>query len=437
MADLTYTIYNNSNDTTATINYFEIATNLSEQQHRLKIPAFWNPPFNASPYTDFTGATTLRSEVKTYTSDVGSVNHTTTATTTGTTLRLDSNSELQVGWTVFNASYIYSGQTVANKLGTQTVILSSVPDVVPFSSGVAITFTPPEFLLDVNNTTDLQEGWVASGNGYNGETILEVRSGTRLVMSDQPSTNPSPGGNITFTSDEDNMLEIPPLSSSTFVMDYDRITSVYGTYTSIVTMHATLGSNVVKNINNFMLVSALPVTNPASPFYVGEGGGGASPDPCTDNTSVSCSVSGGTGAGTCYLTTAATSYYGKDDRCLELETARALREIASVKSSKNRMFIQLYYKIAPIIVERKKQWNDVYENTLVPLVDLYKNNQHDDAIKLYKKEVAKLIAQYITPKDREIIEFTFDSLFRFKKVPYFIKVIVLRFLLWFEMTFRL
>lgn len=295
MADLTYIIYNNSTNTTATIKYFDISTNFSEQQHRLKIPITWNPPFNASPYTNFTNSSTLRSEVKTYTDDTGSINYTTTATTTGTTLYLTSNSGIQLGWTVFNSSYITSGQTVTNFVGTTAVVISAAPDVVPFSSGAAITFTPPEFLLDVNNTTNLVVGWVATGNGYNGQTILEVRSGTRLVMSNQPSTNPTPSGNITFTSNDDNMLEIAPLSSSTFVMDYDRITSSYGTYTSIVNMYATLDSPVTKVINNFMVVSAVPVTDPSSPFYESPGGAADAPS-CNDNASVSCSAGGSGGS---------------------------------------------------------------------------------------------------------------------------------------------
>lgn len=292
MAEITYTILNNSTDTTAVINYFEITTNLSQIQHHLKIPVTWNAPFNSSPYTDFTGSTTLRSTSKTYVNDLGNINAVTTELTTNTTIVLNTNAGIQLGWTVYNETYITSGQTVVNIIGSDTVVISSTPDVVPFSSGEAVSFIPPEYLLDINSTSGLSVGWVATGNGYGGETILEIRSGTRLVMSDQPSSSPSPGGTITFTSDEDNMVSIPPLSTATFVMDYDRITSSLGTYTSAVKIYAQQGAPVVKDVNNFMVVSAAPVNTPDSPYY-GDGDGvdvGGPADCGTGDASASCSI---------------------------------------------------------------------------------------------------------------------------------------------------
>ena len=442
MADITYTILNNTTSTTATINYFTIASTLSQIQHHLKIPGSWNSPFNSTPYTDFTGTSTLRTEVKTYVSDVRNINRNTLLLTTSTTtLVLTSNTDVVVGWQVYNQNHIYSGQTVTNLVGTQTVIISAVPDVAPFSSGTAITFIPPEYLLNVNNTTNLSAGWIASGNGYGGETIVEVRSGTQLVMDEQPNTSPVASGSITFSSNEDKMIEIPPLGTANFAMEYEAITSTLGTYTSFVNVHATLGTPVVKNVNNFLIVSLAPVSDPTSPFYdpvidPGSGGGADGPGACADSSSSSCSA-GGDGGSSCYLTTAASQFKGLDDNCEELVSARMLRDIALSKSKRNRVFVDAYYKIAPLIVERKKDWDDVYNYTMTPMVSLYKNKEYDKAIKLYQKETCKLIKKYITFRDREVIEFVFDNLFGFKNIPYVLKATVLRSMLWYYMTFKL
>jgi hypothetical protein len=281
MASQTYSIINLSTNTTATINYITIATTLTEQQHILDLTG-WLPPFNS--YTAFTGPSTIRTEGKTYVSDESDLTKTTTATTVGTTLYLNNNTDIGNGWVIFNENYITSGQTVASTPGTNRVIMSANPDVIPFSSGTAITFIPPEYLLTVNNTSNLEVGWSASGNGYTGQTIEEIRGGGVLKMSGQPSSNPSPGGSITFTSNEDVMLLIPPASSSTFVMDYTRVTSVYGTYVSRVNIYGDLGGSFNKVVNNFMLVSPSPVVEPESPFYVpnvdGGGGAGGGPGAC-------------------------------------------------------------------------------------------------------------------------------------------------------------
>ena len=73
-------------------------------------------------------------------------------------------------------------------------------------------------------------------------------------------------------------------------MDYTRVTAVYGTYTSLVSIGAELDGSVVLPISNFMLVSAAPVSDPVSPFWDGGGGGGDVGSPCSDSSSVSCSA---------------------------------------------------------------------------------------------------------------------------------------------------
>jgi hypothetical protein len=292
MASQTYAIINNSTNTAAVINYIEIATTLTEQQHHLNLTG-WNEPFNSS-YTDFQGATTLLNVSKNYISDESPINRAYDAHT-GIYVRVTGGtvSGIGAGWDV-TGNHFTGGQTVVSTSGTTWVQLSAGPNGTPIV-GEAITFTPPQFLLVVNNVSDISAGWAATGVGYNGQTVLSISAPQTLVMSAPPTTTPS--GSITFTSAGDTMLTIAPLTSSTFSMDYNRVTSSYGTYTSLVSLHATLGTAITKNINNFMLVSVAPVGDPASPFFDSGGGGGGSATTCADSSAVSCSASPG---GSCF-----------------------------------------------------------------------------------------------------------------------------------------
>lgn len=289
MAAQVYTITNFSTDTTAIIRYFNIATTLTQQQHYLDLTG-WLPPFDT--YTAFTGTSTVRTETKTFLSGVFDEQAITTATTsaTSTTLYVDDNSGIGNGWDIIGTG-VASGATVVSTPGSNRVIMSTTP-ASPIPSGTQITFIPPEYTINVNNTTNLAVGWIANGNGYQqsqGIYILEIRGGGQLLMSGQPTTTPSVG-NITFISNSDTLLTIAPLSSATFSMNYTRVTSSLGTYTSAVSIGAEIGSPVVLPVRNFMLVSSAPVSDPTSPFWDGGGGGdGASPG-CSDSSSVSCSA---------------------------------------------------------------------------------------------------------------------------------------------------
>ena len=170
---------------------------------------------------------------------------------------------------------------------------------MPPTGGDIVTFSPPDNLLILDSISGVGVGWIAIGTGYSGQTVLGTSGADTLIMSAPPSTTPS--GSITFTSDEDTMFVIAPSSSKTFAMNYNRVTSAVGTYTSEVAIHATLGTSVIEYVNNFLVISTLPVTDPTSPFYnpVFESPGNGGPVDCsTDpNASNSCSASsfGGTG----------------------------------------------------------------------------------------------------------------------------------------------
>jgi hypothetical protein len=289
MAAITYTITNLSTVSAATIKNFTIATTLTQQQHFLDLTG-WLPPFNS--YTAFTGASTQRTETKTFVDGQFDETAITTATTptTSTTIFVDSNVGIGIGWAVSGLG-ITTGTVVSSTPGSNRVVISEFPDD-PIPSATQLLFAPPEYLIEVNNTTNLEVGWALSGNGFGSGSIsiLDIRPGNTLEISDKPPGTPTPGLNITFLSDDDTMLVIPAQSSATFKMNYTRVTSSYGTYTSLVNISAELDGPVGLPINNYMLISAAPVLDPASPFWDGGGGGGDVGPPCADPSSVSCSA---------------------------------------------------------------------------------------------------------------------------------------------------
>ena len=273
MAAITYTIRNNSSTTPAVINYFTIATNLTQIQHTLNLTG-WNSPWGTG-YTAFTGASTLRTVSSTYISNVGTLNkvyqyH------NGTSLLLNNNTGIVAGWGISSTLGYTSGQTVVATSGTSWVITSAAPNTNPVL-GDAISFEPPQYLLQVNSISGILAGWVISGTGYsNGQTVVAT-SGTQWV---QVSANASstPSGTITFTSNQDIMATIAPGGTKTFSMNYANVTTARGTYTSLVNIFATVGSSVTKIVNNYLSIVA-PAAVPSSPFYdSGSGGGGGGGD---------------------------------------------------------------------------------------------------------------------------------------------------------------
>lgn len=276
MAYQTYTLTNLSSSLTATIRRFEIQTNPLEQQHTLNLGG-WLSPFGS--LTAFQGTTTQQSVTTNYVSDIRDVQRTNTVllTTSTTTLVLNTNQGVLAGYAV-TATGLGLSRTVASVTGTQTVILSQ-ESLNPINSGSNFTFIPPEYLLTVASTAGLQVGWIASGNGYDqaqNTAIVEIRAGNQLKMTDQPVGSTTVGVGISFLSNNDIMYQLQPQQSVTFQMDYTRVTGTLGTYNSLVTISADQGGPTTKLVRNFMLVSALPVSDPASPYYDpgGAGGGG-------------------------------------------------------------------------------------------------------------------------------------------------------------------
>lgn len=293
MAAITYTIKNLSqNNETAIINFFEIETNLTQQQHYLDLTG-WNPPYNAPPYTSFTGATTRITETKLFQGDRTDINYVIESFTAPNSITFTTSpiGEIATDWTPQGDPF-QSNQQISTFVAPRTVLFTGSFDVDPVPGNV-ITFVPPGYLLFLNDVNNLQVGWEINGNGYNGQTILAVDPPNTLQISAPASTEPIIGQPISFVSNYNNMYEIVAGQSKTFTMDYSRVTSTLGTYTSLVKIYATLGgTEVIKNVNNFMIVSLAPVTQPDSPYYTGDGDAPADPGiDCGDTGSSSgCSI---------------------------------------------------------------------------------------------------------------------------------------------------
>lgn len=407
MAIQIYTITNYSPSIAAVVRYVTINTTLTEMQHSLDLTG-WNEPFNSS-YTSFTGQSTLLTSTKTYVSDVRPIDRT-YVSITGTYIRVAGGtvSGIGTGWAVQGDQFT-SGQTVLGTSGTTWVYISALPDSTPPPSS-AIRFNPPNYLLTLDSITGIGEGWAASGAGYSNQTVISTSTGVpnTIEMSGYSSLT-SPSGNITFTSAGDTMLYIPPLSSSTFKMNYTRVTSSYGTYASKVFFHIEQGTNSVRNVDNFMFVSSAPVVDPSSPFYDGGGGGSASAGTCGDSASASCSASGAAGGGSCFTgNTLITLYDGRKvpiadlkihDVVLDALTGRPNKVIGikTIMSTPGMYLFSPRDGVEPFITEEHPFYNDQGElcaisamaETLAPwlgtikVVDVKNKVQITDPIPVY------------------------------------------------------
>ena len=288
MAIVTYRITNNSPNVTATINYITLNTNTAQIQHYLNLTG-WLPPFNS--YTAFTGPTTIQSASSNYIANIGPLSKIYQASS-GTNLQLNSNTGIMAGWTLNGTGYT-DGQTVVATSGTVWVITNTGTNTNAVVSE-SILFTPPIPWLVVSNNTGILPGWVISGTGYTAGQTVVATSGTQWIRtSDFEDSTPS--GTITFTSNQDTMLTLAPGASATFSMDYTNVTSAIGTYTSLINIYGTVGTAVVKKVNNFLSILPIGTTaDPTSPYYIpqppppfdGGGNDGYSPPDCAPGQTV-------------------------------------------------------------------------------------------------------------------------------------------------------
>lgn len=103
----------------------------------------------------------------------------------------------------------------------------------------------------------------------------------------------------------------------------------------------------------------------------------------------------------CFLTTACVEARGLPDDCDELSTLREFRDTYMSSSKHLRALVDLYYEIAPRIVQaieasenRREELDAIYQ-TIVTCVDLVKRKQYERAVEIYKRCVIRLANQYL------------------------------------------
>lgn len=242
-------------------------TNDAGVSHHAAFPAGWDGPYASQ--ADFTANTTVISEATTYVSDVGNVikqyvSH------TGTSLVVSSTASLYVGYTLFGNGYT-AGQTITGFGTTATVITSAGPNGSPLVSE-NIQFSPPQYALRVDSNAGISAGWAASGNGYSGQTAQSFSSTDYIIMSAGPSSTPSPGGTITFTSPQ-TVLTLAAGTSSTFTARYTNNTAAVGTYPATFTIQAQSTQSITKIVSNFVGINTAPVDSGGGGIGGFDGGG--------------------------------------------------------------------------------------------------------------------------------------------------------------------
>ena len=256
----TYTIWNLSTAST-TIDSM-VFTNESEVSHHLGFPAVgWIAPY--AGVTDFTANDTLITETAQATYALENILRQ-YKLHTGTSLTVNSNANIGAGYAVNGNGY---NTTVVSTAGTQTVVTSTGPTTTPILND-NIQFLPPQYDLIVDDNTGISANWTAAGNGYSGQTVAATSGSTYLIMSGPPSSSPTPGGVITFTSDQNLMLTLAAGTSATFTAFYSNNSAVTGSYTGTFLINATQFGSVIKIVKNAVGINTDPI------FVDGGGGGG-------------------------------------------------------------------------------------------------------------------------------------------------------------------
>ena len=266
----TYTIWNISTAST-TINSM-VFTNESEVSHHLGFPAVgWIAPY--AGVTDFTANDTLITETAQATYALENILRQ-YKLHVGTSLTVNSNENIGAGYTVSGNGY---NTTAVSTAGTQTVITLAGPTTTPILND-NIQFIPPQYDLIVDDNTGISANWTAAGNNYSGQTVVATSGSTYLIMSGPPSGTPTPGGVITFTSDQNLMLTLSSGTSATFTAFYSNNSSVTGSYTGTFLINATQFGSVIKIVRNAVGINTAPIL-PGGGGDGGWGGGGFDGNP--------------------------------------------------------------------------------------------------------------------------------------------------------------
>lgn len=132
---------------------------------------------------------------------------------------------------------------------------------------------------------------------------------------------------------------------------------------------------------------------------------------------------GSTGGGGCFLTTATVHSLGLGDDCVELMLARYLRD-SHMTSERDVAAKYFYTKFGPVIVQRKTEWRDFYDDVIAPVTELVKRGDNQEAVLLYKAATLKLIDEHASRyEDKELMSEVFDKRLApsMSSLPYVVK----------------
>lgn len=126
---------------------------------------------------------------------------------------------------------------------------------------------------------------------------------------------------------------------------------------------------------------------------------GNSDDRYTSDSSSDSSSSSSSGG--CFLTSACTAARGLSDDCHELTTLRTYRDNWLKQQPDGVTLIAHYYEVAPKIVEaidklanRLEIWEDVYNNLVIPCVEMIEKGENHKALALYQQTTMQLADTY-------------------------------------------
>ncbi|MDW5556081.1 CFI-box-CTERM domain-containing protein [Streptococcus mutans] len=112
--------------------------------------------------------------------------------------------------------------------------------------------------------------------------------------------------------------------------------------------------------------------------------------------------------GGCYLTTATVDYLNLADDCEELTILRNFRDNYLAKLPNGKKEIKHYYSIAPVIVNKinfsknkEEILNNIYNQLIIPCVELIKQGQLKETYQKYKEYTLKLEQNLLAPKNKE------------------------------------
>jgi len=189
------------------------------------------------------------------------------------TLKLVSTATLYTGM-IMNGNGFTAGQTVVSIGTDSTVVASADPNTGVYASAI-VTFSPPQYVLRVNNNTGLAAGWTTKSEfTYPVSRTVVSTSGTEYLIMSGDVGSSSPSGNIKFVSNTNDMITLAPNTSATWVMYYSANNSTLSNNIANIIIYATQqGNNVQKEINNLVSINQAPSVSNIQPAFDGGGGG--------------------------------------------------------------------------------------------------------------------------------------------------------------------